>query len=143
MRWRLRGPSRWAVPFRQLRQALSNFTGVPVRLAFEFTGHTPTIIDDTYNANPTRPSRHRRVGCEKPPRILVMATWANWGRTPRRCIAMSESMRAMRASTLYAVGKDSRGMAETFGANALHFSDHAALCSGAQGALEQGTRRCW
>ena len=136
------GASALAVPLQTIAQALSKFTGVPGRLR-EFTGHnSATIIDDTYNANPDSAKAAIDVlAARKPPRILVMGDMGELGPdAPAMHRDVGIYARNAGIDALYAVGKDSRGMAESFGANALHFADHAALAAALKARLNKDTQ---
>jgi UDP-N-acetylmuramoyl-tripeptide--D-alanyl-D-alanine ligase len=130
------------VPLPTITQALSNFKGVPGRLR-EFTGHnSATIIDDTYNANPDSAKAAIDVlAARKPPRILVMGDMGELGPdAPAMHRDVGTYARNAGIDALYALGKDARGMAETFGANALHFADHAALAAALKARLNKDTQ---
>jgi UDP-N-acetylmuramoyl-tripeptide--D-alanyl-D-alanine ligase len=117
------------VPLTTIGAAMGDFAGVPGRLK-RFAGHnSATIIDDTYNANPDSAKAAIDVlAAMKPPRFLVMGDMGELGAdAPAMHREVGAYARQAGIDALFALGDNARGMAETFGAGATHFTDLPSL----------------
>ena len=101
-----------------------------------------SVLDDTYNANPTSLGAALRVLAEHPaPRWLVLGDMAELG--PDAARLHREAGRLARDSgveRVLAVGDVSRETVDAFGAGGEHFADRAALVAALRSAVSNAQR---
>jgi len=126
------------IPLEDIQQGLANMQCVGGRLNAEISPQGATIIDDTYNANPSSLQAGMEVLAMMPgKRILVLGDMAELG-------ADSESLHSQVASLarehdvqfLFALGEQSAIAAEKFGNGGMHFSNHEELATSLRAELD-------
>ena len=139
------------VPVSSIAQGLSAFLPVQGRsrsMQINFPGHTLTLIDDTYNANPDSMKAAIDVLAELPgPRLLVMGDMGEVGDQGPRFHAEAGSLaRAGGIDMLLTLGKQSESASSAFGAG-RHFTTMETLMaavldelSGSASVLVKGSR---
>ena len=127
------------IPLEDIQQGLANMQCVGGRLNAEISPQGATIIDDTYNANPSSLQAGMEVLAMMPgKRILVLGDMAELG-------ADSESLHSQVASLarehdvqfLFALGEQSAIAAEKFGNGGMHFSNHEELATSLRDELDE------
>ncbi len=119
------------VPLACIAAGLSAFEPVKGRsraLSVSLQGHSVTLIDDTYNANPDSMQAALQVLAELPgPRLLVMGDMGEVGsQGPQFHGEAGRNARAMGVEKLFALGEQSQGASDAFG-EGRHFNDMTEL----------------
>ncbi|HTH68459.1 MAG TPA: UDP-N-acetylmuramoyl-tripeptide--D-alanyl-D-alanine ligase [Rhodanobacter sp.] len=128
------------VPLETIVAGLEQVPGVAGRLRREVTAGGWTLIDDSYNANPSSMAAAidtlRLAGGE---RWLVLGDMAELGADARALHAgIGELARVRGIDRLFAVGPFGAATVEAFGAGGEHFDDKAALIAVLQAQLHAG-----
>ncbi len=127
-------------PFQAIREGLESAQGVAGRLRLLPQPGGYSLIDDTYNANPSsvRAAIDTVVSLAGEP-WLVLGDMGELGPDAESLHAgIGSYARERGIARLYTVGKLSRAASEAFGVDALHFEDRAALVAQLRHALTPG-----
>jgi UDP-N-acetylmuramoyl-tripeptide--D-alanyl-D-alanine ligase len=127
------------VPVAAIVSGLSSFVPVKGRsraVALEIAGHSLTLVDDTYNANPDSMQAAIEVLAELPgPHLLVMGDMGEVGdQGPQFHEEAGKHARARGIEHLYALGEQAARAAKAFG-DVRHFADMEALNVAVQAQL--------
>lgn len=132
-----------------ITQALQKFTPVKGRLNVHKLSNELSVIDDTYNANPTSILAGIKVLTELPGNHwLVLGDMGELGKDARRLhFDVGMQARTLGVSRLLAIGEASQHAVDAFGENAYFFDSNEALISyikqqlsGCTGILVKGSR---
>jgi len=129
------------VPLGAIQQGLNDFEAVKGRsrtLALSLVGHSLTLIDDSYNANPDSVRAAIDLLAELPaPQCLVLGDMGEVGaQGPQFHAEVGEYARARGIAQLYTLGELARHSAASFGAG-QHFDRVDALSAALLPALPQ------
>jgi len=117
------------IPLQEIRQGLTNMKCVSGRLMANVSPQGATIIDDTYNANPSSLQAGLEVLAMMPgKRILVIGDMAELGDNSE---ALHSDIAALARENdvqyLFAIGEQSAAAVEKFGNGGQHFNRHEEL----------------
>lgn len=128
------------VPLTTIVAGLEQARAVPGRLRRMPMAGGWTLIDDSYNANPSSMAAAiTTLALAGGERWLVIGDMGELGPDERALhVHVGEQARAAGIERLFAVGPLSAGAVAAFGANAEHFVDRAALTAALKGALHAG-----
>lgn len=128
------------VPLATIVAGLERARAVPGRLRRIPTAKGWTLIDDSYNANPSSMAAAiDTLALARGERWLVIGDMAELGPDERALhAAVGARAKAAGIERLYAVGPLSALAADAFGAGGEHFGDKAALIAGMTAAIRSG-----
>ena len=128
------------VPLETIVAGLEQVSGVPGRLRREVMAAGWTLIDDSYNANPSSMAAAiDTLLLADGERWLVLGDMAELGPEARALHAgIGERARERGVERLFAVGPFGVATVEAFGARGEHFNDKAALIAALQTQLQAG-----
>jgi len=125
---------------------LENVQPVAGRQITHVLNNGAILIDDSYNANPASLAAALAVlaihpAKQKTENWLVLGDMRELGENARTLHAQAgQQAREMGVDRLYALGELSAAAAESFGAGARHFANHAALTAALSKQLHPGVR---
>jgi UDP-N-acetylmuramoyl-tripeptide--D-alanyl-D-alanine ligase len=129
------------IPIEKIKAGLEAFSPVSKRLV-QMTGlNGVTLIDDTYNANPTsfRSAINILSSFPAQEKILIVGDMGELGEGSEDYHAeVGKQARESGIDKLYAVGRLSRLAAEAFGSEGYHFPDQATLIDAVRTVLYSG-----
>lgn len=117
------------IPLQQIRDGLQSMQGVAGRLQIKHGKDGMTIIDDTYNANPTSLTAALQVlAARKGQKWLALGDMGELGDEAEIIHAeMGSKARDMGVDKIFTLGQLSLAASQSFGLNAEHFSSHESL----------------
>ncbi|MCK4743090.1 MAG: UDP-N-acetylmuramoyl-tripeptide--D-alanyl-D-alanine ligase [Sulfuriflexus sp.] len=127
------------VSLEDIQQGLANMQCVDGRLNAAVSPQGATIIDDSYNANPSSLQAGLEVLASMPgKRILVLGDMAELGEGSEELHSQVASLaRENDVQYLFALGEQSAAAVEKFGNGGMHFSSHDELAASLRTVLDE------